>query len=71
MDPSEALPPELERFWRTDDGLTAWERAASFGLDLSLIDENLRLTPAERIERNEAALRLMNALQASRSHVRT
>ena len=56
--------------WRTDDGLTAWERAAAFGIDLSLLEENLRLTPAERIERNEAALELMNALQASRENAR-
>jgi len=47
--------------------MPAWERAPAFGVDRSLPEENLRLTPAERIERNEAALELMNALQASRA----
>src|SRR5437773_1696632 len=34
MESSECLPPELERFWRTDDGLTATERARAYGIDL-------------------------------------
>jgi hypothetical protein len=57
------LVPELEKFWRTDDGLTAAERAAAYGIDLSLIEDNLRLTAAERMERNEAALALMRSLE--------
>ena len=60
---SESLPPELERFWRTDDGLTAIERAEAYGIDLSLLDENLRLTPGERMRRNDEALALVTALQ--------
>lgn len=52
----ETLPPELEKFWRTDDGLTACGRAEAYGIDLSLLDENLRLSPAERIERGEQSL---------------
>lgn len=52
----EPLPPELEKFWRTDDGLTACERAEAYGIDLSLLDESLRLSPAERIERGQQAL---------------
>lgn len=44
----DSLPSELERFWRTDDGLTDIQRAELFGLDLSLLNENLRLTSMER-----------------------
>jgi hypothetical protein len=55
--------PELEEFWCTDSGLTAADRAAAYGIDLSLIDENLRLTPAERMEKNEEALALMRSLE--------
>jgi hypothetical protein len=60
---SEILPPELERFWRTDDGLTASQRAEAYGIDLSLLDENLRLSPAERLRRNDQALALVESLQ--------
>ena len=52
---TETLPPELEKFWRTDDGLTACERAEAYGIDLSLLEENLRLSPEERIRQNLAA----------------
>ncbi len=68
MDSSGCLPPELERFWRTDDGMTATERARAYGIDLSLLDENLRLTPAERLRQNDAALELITALRGARGH---
>lgn len=61
----EELPPELERFWRTDDGLSAIQRAELFGLDLSLLDENLRLTPLERLRQNDRLLNEAEALQAA------
>lgn len=64
---SETLPPELERFWRTDDGLTAIQRAEAYGIDLSLLDENLRLTPTERADRHDAALDLLVSLKNGRS----
>ena len=44
----DSLPSELERFWRTDDGLTDIRRDELFGLDLLLLNENLRLTSMER-----------------------
>lgn len=65
----ETLPPELEKFWRTDDGLTACERAEAYGIDLSLLDESLRLSPAERIEHHLAALELATSLQLVEVHV--
>ncbi len=61
--PMETLLPELEKFWRTDDGLTACERAEAYGIDLSLLDESLRLSPAERIERGQQALSQALALR--------
>jgi hypothetical protein len=57
----------LAPYWRTDDGRTAAERAKAFGIDLSQIEENLRLTPEERLDRNQAALELVTALQKARS----
>jgi hypothetical protein len=70
MDASESLPPELEKFWRTDDGLTAAERAEAYGIDLSLIDDNLRLSLSERLERNDAAVALVNSLAEAMTHAR-
>ena len=55
--------PELERFWRTDDGLTASERAEAYGIDWSLLDDNLLLTPSERLAQNDAALEFANGLR--------
>jgi len=57
----------LAPFWRTDDGRTAAERAQAYGIDLSLITENLRLTPEERMDQNQAALELARALQEART----
>lgn len=73
MDPTETLPPELERFWRTDDGLTARERAEAYGIDLSLLEANLALTPEERLRQNDRVLNEALALQAAlaRSRART
>ena len=60
------LERELTPFWRTDDGRTAAERAQAYGIDLSLITENLRLTPEERVDQNQAALEFATALQKVR-----
>jgi len=69
----ELHPPELERFWRTDDGLTARERAEDYGIDLSLLEANLALTPEERLRQNDRVLNEALALQAAlaRSRART
>ena len=58
---------DLDPFWRTDDGRTAAQRAADYGIDLSLIAENLRLTPEQRMDKNQTALDLVQALQAARN----
>lgn len=38
-------------------------RAEEYGIDLSLLRENLRLTPTERLRRHEEALELLNAFR--------
>lgn len=62
---TETLPPELEKFWRTDDGLTAVERAAAYGIDLSLLEENLKLTPQERLRRHDRLINEIDELRAA------
>jgi len=37
---------------------TAWEEAQAEGMDMSLIEDNLRKTPLERIREHDRALRL-------------
>ena len=64
---AEEIEDALAPFWRTDDGRTACQRAEAFGIDLSLILENLRLTPEERINQHQAALDLASTLQKARS----
>lgn len=66
MDVSETLPPELERFWRTDDGRTAVQRAEAFGIDLSQLDDNLQMSPSRRVDLNDQALELVRKLQLGR-----
>ncbi len=57
----------LASFWRTDDGRTPAERAEAFGIDLSLIEENLRLTPEQRMDRNQDAINLIDSLKEGMS----
>lgn len=65
MDAEIPLPAELEKFWRTDDGLTASQRAEAYGIDLSLIEANLRLSPAERLRQNDGVLNEVEFLRAA------
>jgi hypothetical protein len=44
-------------------GLSPIERAEAFGIDLSLIEENLLLTPEQTMDKNQAALDLIQALR--------
>jgi hypothetical protein len=63
MESHDVLPPELEKFWRTDDGLTAVQRAEAYGIDMSLLEDNLRRTPGERMKDNDRALNEADALR--------
>ena len=53
--------------------VTAVERARAFGVDISLLVENLRLTPKERLEKAQEAARSLAALQteAEKSRIGT
>jgi hypothetical protein len=42
---------------------TAWDRLAATGHDMSLLTENLRLTPLERIRQHDRALSAALALR--------
>ena len=42
-----------------DKPMSAWEAAAAMGIDMSLIDYNLSLTPDQRAYQHDCALRLM------------
>jgi hypothetical protein len=44
----------------------AWQAAIDFGIDVSLLEENLRLTPEERLAQLVAIQRLFDALQPAR-----
>lgn len=48
----------------------AWQRAIDFGIDVSLLEENLRLTPDERLQQLMAMQRLFDMVQAERSEAR-
>jgi hypothetical protein len=53
-------------FWRADDGRSAAERAAAYGIDLSQLEENQRLPPEERIRQNDLVLTEAEHLIAAR-----
>jgi len=58
-----AMDTNLAPFWSMDDGRSPAKRAEAFGIDLSLIEENLRLTPEQRMDRNQAAIALIDSLR--------
>jgi hypothetical protein len=43
----------------------AWDAAAALGIDMSLIEYNLRLTPDERIYQHQCALHTVLMLEAA------
>jgi hypothetical protein len=45
------------------DAGPAWRAAMEAGVDMSLIEENLRRTPWERLLANESALALIRVIQ--------
>ena len=56
---------EFEEICKATKHMTAVQRAEAYGIDVSLIDENLRLTPTEKIRQNDIALNQATALQAA------
>jgi len=53
-----------------DQHRTAWQAAIDYGIDVSLLEENLRLTPDERLAQLVAMQRLYDAVRAQRSEPR-
>lgn len=49
---------------QTSQPTSAVERAIEFGIDITLLIENLRLTPTERVRRAQQMLDSVVALQA-------
>lgn len=45
---------------------SAWQAAIDYGIDVSLLEENLKLTPEERLAQLVAMQRLFDAIQAAR-----
>jgi hypothetical protein len=43
------------------DAGPAWQAAIAYGLDPTLIERNLQLSPAQRLQQNSAMLRLRNS----------
>ena len=48
------------------DAGPAWRAAAEYGFDMSLIEENLKRSPWERLLANDSALALVRAIQNAR-----
>lgn len=56
---------EFEAFYESTRHMTAVQRAEAYGIDISLIDANLRLSPAQKIRQNDIALNQAEALRAA------
>lgn len=48
------------------DAGPAWRAAAAAGMDMSLIEENLKRNPWERLLANDSALALIRAIELAR-----
>ena len=64
MEPSE---PRLKEEAPED----ALARAIAYGIDISLLEANLRLTPRQRMEQHDDAVRFVMELQAAKKHAHT
>jgi hypothetical protein len=63
---SVALPQDVPPAW--PDALADdpdWRAAIEMGIDVMLLESNLRLTPAERIRQLDAMLSLSDAIQGT------
>ena len=61
---------EFEDFLDATKHMTAVQRAEAYGIDISLIDENLRLTPTQKIRQNDIALNQAEALHEALNQTR-
>ena len=56
---------EFKAFLQATRHMTAVERAEAYGIDTSLLDENLLLSPDERMRQNDIALNQAEALRSA------
>lgn len=47
------------------DSVSAWQEAEAAGFDMSLVEENLRMTPVARAQQHHQALNLALQLRAA------
>jgi hypothetical protein len=61
-----ALIAELNaRYTCPADAGPAWRKACEMGMDMSLVERNLTMTPWERLRQNDEFLALVRMVQAS------
>ena len=49
---------------------SAWQRAEEFGVDMTLLEKSLGMTPSERVEAHERALALAEEVRRAGATVR-
>jgi len=52
---------------KEEPSASAIERARAYGIDISLLEANLVLSPLERMDAHDAALRFGNQLRAAKT----
>ena len=52
------------------DRMDAWKQAEEAGLDMSLLEANLRRTPSERVRAHDRALATALALRAAANRIK-
>ena len=57
LDPLLLTPEDLARQLRSDGG-PAWQAALDYGIDVTLLERNLALSPTDRMNQHDEALRL-------------
>ena len=63
MNDEETIAQINGKYVMPPDAGPAWRKAAEMGMDMSLIECNLELTPWERLLRNDGALEFINSMR--------
>jgi hypothetical protein len=66
-----SMRPEIEQYFLNPPPGSAAERAAAFGIDLTLTLQNLRLTPEERVRKLDDFISGIAKLKASARFIDT
>jgi hypothetical protein len=67
---TQQLAEELSAGYRCPpDAGPAWRAAAEMGMDMSLIESNLEMSPWERILQNDSVLAFVRMLQKGNPHL--